>query len=128
MMMHDDDDDAAKDVLRMPSLNVGGAQRLRGRSRACAFWISSIVPHGTRYLVDSTQLVTGWEHNPARDEVPHDCVLVVISPADAEHVRKAMATWTVLPHPAHVAARIIDDCCRRDPALAASLRWTVLGA
>jgi hypothetical protein len=117
---------AAAHAARVPyPINVGGAQLLPGRTRACAFWISPIVPPATRYIVDSTQLLQGgsWTHNPAQDAIPADCLLVVVSPSDADQIRKAMATWKAVPHPSMVAARIIDDECRRDPTLPGRLRW-----
>lgn len=108
-------------------LNTGGPQLLPGRSRLCGFWVSPLVPPATRYIVDSTRLVQGasWTHNPAKDVIPEDALLVVISPADAGHIRKAMATWRMAPHPAIVAARIIDDECRQDPTLAGRMGWKV---
>jgi hypothetical protein len=109
------------------SLAVGGGQLLPGRSRKCCFWISSIVPDGTAYIVDSNQLVqdAAWTHNPAQDIVPDDTLLVIINPRHEEHIRKAMATWRAPAGPAFVAARIIDEECRKDISLAGKLRWRV---
>lgn len=128
---------AAAHAARVPyPINVGGAQLLPGRSRACCFWISALVPPATRYIIDSNQIASealprvsavnaGWAHNPAGDEVPADCLLVVVSPKDADQIRKAMATWKAVPHPSWVAARIIDAECRADPTLAGRMRWKV---
>jgi hypothetical protein len=103
-------------------------QLLEGRTRKCAFWISPMVRAGMRYIFDSSQLVQGasWTHNPAQDSVPEDALLVVVSPRDADQIRKAMATFSMVPHPSFVAARIIDDECSRDPTLPGRMRWKVV--
>jgi hypothetical protein len=124
----DDGSSAAAHAARVPyAINVGGAQLLPGRSRACCFWISALVPAATRYIIDSARLLQGgsWTHNPAQDAVPEDALLVVVSPRDADQIRKAMATWRVVPHPSVVAARIIDDECRKDPTLSGRIGWKV---
>lgn len=107
------------------ALAVGGGQLLPGRSRKCCFWISSIVPDGTAYIVDSNRLVpnAAWSHNRAGDKVPEDTLLVVINPRHEDHIRKAMATWRVPVGPAYVAARIIDEECRKDITLAGRIGW-----
>ncbi len=98
---------------------------LPGRTRKCAFWISPMCREGMRYIVDTNQIVPGasWTHNPAQDAVPEDALLVVVSPVDAQHVRKALATYSMAPNPAYMAARIIDSQCREDPTLAGRMRW-----
>ena len=133
-LLKDDEDDAddktpaeklyAAAIYPYP-LATGGPQLLPGRTRACCFWVSALVPNGRAYIVDSTQLVQGasWTHNPAHDQVPPDALLVVINPRYEDHIKKAMATWRVAPHPAYVAARIIDSECRQDPTLAGRMRW-----
>jgi hypothetical protein len=125
-IQHDEEEESAAPSVRWPyPINVGGAQFMPGRKRRCGFWISPIVPLGTRYIIDSTQLLQGgsWTHNPAGDSVPEDALLVVVSPSDADHIRKAMATWKAVPHPSAVAARIIDAECRKDPTLCGRLGW-----
>lgn len=100
-------------------------QLLPGRTRKCGFWISPMARDGMRYIIDTTQLDPGlrWTHNPAKDKVPEDALLVVVSPRDAEHIRKALATYPMAPNPAFMAARIIDFQCREDPTLAGRMRW-----
>jgi hypothetical protein len=106
-------------------INTGGAQLLPGRSRRCCFWVSSFVREGTRLIVDTSQLAGGpWTHNAARDVLPEDALLVIVHPRDAEHIRKALSTHRA-PNPAATAARIIDEQCKEDPALALRMRWTV---
>jgi hypothetical protein len=115
-------------AARVPyPINAGGAQLLPGRTRACCFWISALVPEATRYIIDSTRLLQGgsWTHNPSQDAVPENALLVVVSPRDADQIRKAMATWSRVPHPSVVAARIIDDECRKDPTLSGRIGWKV---
>lgn len=133
-LLSDDDDSeeapsAAAHAARVPyPINVGGAQLLPGRTRRCCFWISVLVSHGMRYIIDTQELLRSsdrWLHNPAGDAIPDDCLLVVINPRDADQIRKAMATWKAVPHPAFVAARIIDSMCREDPTLSGRMRWKV---
>ena len=113
-------------AARMPyPLAIGGAVQLQGRTRRCGFWVSAMVPDNTRYIVDSNQLAGIWQHNAARDQVPSDCLLVVISPADEDHIRKAMATRDVPVGAAVIAAQIIDEECRKDALLAGRMRWKV---
>jgi hypothetical protein len=119
---------AAAFEARVPyPINIGGAQLLPGRTRRCCFWISALVPPATRFIIDSTRLLQGgsWTHNPAGDVIPEDCLLVVVSPRDADQIRKAMATYKAVPHPSVVAARIIDEECRKDPTLSGSIQWRV---
>ena len=136
-LLRDDDENATEDkesaeevyaraIFPYP-LGTGGAQLLQGRTRACCFWISALVPDGQAYIVDSTQLLQGasWTHNPAQDAIPRDALLVVINPRYSDHIRKAMATWRVQQNPAFVAARIIDSQCRQDPTLAGRMKWKV---
>lgn len=101
-------------------------QLLPGRTRRCAFWVSAFVPPAMRYVIDTTQLAGGWQHNPAEDAIPVDALLVLVRPDDAAHIRKAMASWPTAPHPSAVAARIIDSMCREDRTLARRLRWKVV--
>lgn len=100
-------------------------QLLPGRTRKCGFWVSPMAREGLRYIIDTTQLDPGlrWTHNPAKDAVPEDTLLVVVNPRDAEHIRKALATYSLAPNPAFMAARIIDHQCREDPTLAGRMRW-----
>ncbi len=103
-------------------------QLLPGRSRKCGFWVSPMARDGMRYIIDTEQLPKGaiWAHNQAGDAVPEDTLLVVVSPTDAGHIRKAMATSSLAPNPAYIAARIIDSQCREDPTLAGRMRWKLL--
>ena len=98
---------------------------LPGRSRLCGFWVSALATYGTFYVVDTTQLagIDRWVHNPAKDAIPQDALLVVVNPMDAQHIRKAMATYSMAPSPAFIAARIIDSQCREDLTLAGRMRW-----
>lgn len=100
-------------------------QLLPGRTRKCGFWVSPMVRDSMRYIVDTNQITPGasWTHNPAQDQVPEDTLLVVVSPRDAEHIRKALATYPLSPNPAFLAARIIDFQCKEDPTLASRMRW-----
>jgi hypothetical protein len=135
-MFNDNEDEDGEDLTsakqfaaRMPlPLATGGGQQLPGRTRRCAFWISAFVPDNTFYLMDTTQMVkdAAWTHNPAGDAVPEDTILVIINSRYEQHIRKAMATWEFIPGPAWVAARMIDQACRRDIALPGRLRWKVI--
>jgi hypothetical protein len=135
MFLRDDQDAdegssaAEAHAARMPNL-VMPAMHMPGRSRASGFWISAVVPEGTRYIVDSEQLLGDpgqWPHGMTAGDncIPFDGLLVVVGPKDADQIRKAMATWKKLPHPSWVAARIIDEECRKDPALAERMKWRV---
>lgn len=109
-------------------LATGGPQLLPGRTRRCAFWISSIVSDGMAYVIDTTTLLHGndgrrWIHNLAGDVIPDDCLLVVINSRYEDHIRKAIGSHDPMPGPAFVAARIIDSQCKEDKTLAARMNW-----
>ncbi len=96
---------------------------LPGRSRRCGFWISAVAPYGVSYVIDTAQLA--GSPVPLVGSIPEDTLLVVIHPTDAQHIRKAMASYAAAPHPAFLAARIIDSQCRQDPTLAGRMRWKI---
>lgn len=138
-MMEYDENDNGEDVTsakkfdaRKPGPLTARDGLVQGATRRVAFWVSSYVPDDAAYIVDSNELVAdklppgGWPHKSEGHLVPHDTLLVLISPVYEERVRKAMATWQAVPHPAQVAAKMIDQECRKDPTLAARLRWKVL--
>lgn len=139
MQMTYDENDNGEDVTsakkfdaRKPSPLTARDGLVQGATRRVAFWVSAFVPDDAFYVLDSNELVPDklplgvWQHRSEEHSIPRDMLLVLISPAYEDRIRKAMATWQVVPHPAQVAAKMIDEECRKDPTLAERLRWKVL--
>ncbi len=91
------------------------------RGRRCAIWISRWASH-TLVLDTATLEVEDLRHF-GNAPAPEDCLLVIVSPADAERHRKWARRQTFRVFGPTLAAMIIDQYCGDDGDLRRRLRW-----